>query len=167
MYSRKQKDIAYGTNNEIKCLPDVQRFMNDPTIHRVKNSFSEFDYEGNNIFLELKSRRCNYSTYLTTMIGHNKIITASESKIPNAKYYFFFHFLDKGLHYIEYNEQLFSKFAVYDSGRKDRGKKEYRNHCFIPTHLLKSVEKAEWENKKNDLNEGLQYISNLEKQLNQ
>lgn len=126
------KDYEMGINNENLLLPKLKEFFNDDTIHKL-NDYSVFDYEGENKYIELKSRNNNYNKYKTTMIGLNKLVKASTLK-PDV--YFFFNFLD-GLYYYKYNFD--DNFEIRQGGRHDRGENEINNYCYIPIDILIKV----------------------------
>lgn len=65
--------------------------------------FSLYDYESSDgATFELKSRRCKKNTYSTSLLGTNKITSATNQ-------YFIFSFLDYN-GYIKYDKDLFDSF---------------------------------------------------------
>ena len=132
--SKFLKDYQYGINKEIQLLPQIRNFLNDNTICKLDNS-NVFDFKGDNKYIELKSRNNNYLKYPTTMVGQNKVDKAS---ILNEEVYFFFSFTD-GLYYWLYNTDDKLEIKINHCGRRDRGKQEINNYCFIPIELLKKV----------------------------
>jgi len=134
MNIQKQLDIEFGTDNEQKLLCHIQKFFNDDSIEKIECKYSPFDYAGNNIFIELKSRRCNSSTYPTTIIGTNKFNKIQQ----NNKYILIFSFTDAIL-YIEYDEQLFDTFNIKTVSRRDRGRVESAKYYHIPIKKLKPI----------------------------
>jgi len=134
MNTQKIQDIEFGTNNEQKLLNTIQTFFNDDTIIKIETKYSPFDYIGNNCLIELKSRRCNSSTYPTTIIGINKFNQID----PNIKYILIFSFTDIVL-YIEYEEELFNTFSIKTVSRRDRGRVESAKYYHIPIKNLKPI----------------------------
>ena len=134
MNTQKIQDIEFGTNNEQKLLNTIQTFFNDDTIIKIETKYSAFDYIGNNCLIELKSRRCNSSTYPTTIIGINKFNQID----PNIKYILIFSFTDIVL-YIDYDEELFNTFSIKTVSRRDRGRIESAKYYHIPIKNLKPI----------------------------
>ena len=134
MNTQKIQDIEFGTDNEQRLLNTIQTFFNDDTIIKITTKYSPFDYMGNNCLIELKSRRCNSSTYPTTIIGINKFNQID----PNIKYILIFSFTDIVL-YIEYEEELFNTFSIKTVSRRDRGRVESAKYYHIPIKNLKPI----------------------------
>jgi len=113
-------------------------FANSGSCSTSSSSYSapcgSFDFEGNNILIELKSRRCNSFTYPTTIIGINKFKNID----PNKKYILLFSFTDFVL-YIEYDEPLFNTFEIKTITRRDRGRIESSKYFHIPIQLLNPI----------------------------
>lgn len=125
------KDYTFGTTSEVNTLSAIQSF--DSTIQRNTNRYALFDYSGNNVNVELKTRNNAKDKYPTTMIGYNKVKIAEQN--PNLTYYFAFKYTD-GLYYIKYNKELFDTFEVKEGGRWDRGRPELNQYCYIPVDKL-------------------------------
>ena len=134
MNIQKRLDIEFGNDNEAKLLDTIQKFFNDDSIKKTNDKFSPFDFEGNNILIELKSRRCNSFTYPTTIIGINKFKNID----PDKKYILLFSFTDFVL-YIEYDEPLFNTFEIKTITRRDRGRIESSKYFHIPIKLLNPI----------------------------
>ena len=65
-------DFNFGKTAEINFLQTFRDYFNDQSIN-LTNDFDVFDYEGTNIFIELKTRNNTKNKYNDTMIGLNKI----------------------------------------------------------------------------------------------
>ena len=76
MFNKKHIDLKYGLQNELKFMPVIKSFLNDDTIYKLDKN-NEFDFKGDNKYIELKSRRNNHKKYPTTMVGLNKFNKAS------------------------------------------------------------------------------------------
>ena len=130
---KKHIDLKYGIQKENEILPIIKGFFNDPTIYKLDKN-NEFDFKGDNKYIELKSRRNNYAKYPSTMIGLNKFDKASKLI---EKVYFMFSFND-GLYYYKYEKA--DKFEIKQAGRWDRGCQEIKPYVFIPIeNLLKII----------------------------
>ena len=130
---KKHIDLKYGLQKENQFLPIIKNFFNDPTIYKLDKN-NEFDFKGDNKFIELKSRRNNYKKYPTTMVGLNKFNKASTLL---EEVYFIFSF-DDGLYY--YKDEKADKFEIKKAGRWDRGRNEIKDYTFIPVeNLLKII----------------------------
>jgi len=127
-----KKDYTFGLKKEIELLPTIRKFFNDETIIKL-DDYNIFDFKGDNKYIELKSRNCNYNKYPTTMIGYNKIKKALEL---NEDIYFIFNFTD-GIYYFKFDKNI--QLEVKQGGRFDRGKKELSDYAFIPIEILKEI----------------------------
>ena len=58
--SKFSKDFEFGILKENDILPIIRKNLNDPTITKLDN-YNIFDFRGNNKYIELKSRHCNYN----------------------------------------------------------------------------------------------------------
>ena len=125
------KDLEFGLNEE-KLILQKLKYNFSETIERTKSKYSSFDFEGDNIKIELKSRRNASDLYPTTMIGHRKILAANNSDIH---YYYVFKYTDKIL-YCQYNKEDFKNFEVKKDGRSDRTRIESNNYIYIPISYL-------------------------------
>ena len=130
---KKSYDYNYGITKELQLLPTIKQFLNDNTIYKLENS-NEFDFKGDNKYIELKSRRNNYLKYPTTMIGYNKIKKASTL---DEYVYFFFSFED-GLYYWLYDKDY--ELEIKREGRFDRGRPEINDYCYIPIEMLIKID---------------------------
>ena len=127
-----KKDYTFGIKKEVELLPKIKLFFNDETITQL-DRLNVFDYKGDNKYIELKSRNCNYNKYPTTMIGYNKIKKALEL---NEDIYFIFNFTD-GIYYFKFDKNI--QLEIKQGGRFDRGKKELSDYAFIPIEILKEI----------------------------
>jgi len=83
--------IEYGLNKE----QEQQDFIEKRFGRLKKNShFDTIDYENDEFLVELKNRKCNYNTYVDTMVGLNKIKYGIKDK---RDCYFLFGFEDGSL----------------------------------------------------------------------
>jgi hypothetical protein len=121
-------DFIFGLAQEDVLLEVIKKKFGNDIIKTKERSI--FDYESDNILVELKSRRVKKDTYPDTMIGINKINFASKS---DKEVYFAFQFTDN-LYYWKYDKDELLNFR--GGGRSDRGKNEYKQYCYIPIKLL-------------------------------
>lgn len=128
-----QEDMKFGTEKEINQL-DLIKSAIDINLKRSVKKNATFDYYSDNTLAELKSRRNNHNAYPTTMVGYNKIEYAL--KHPEKQAYFCFCFLD-GLYYYKFSKD--DKLEVRLGGRRDRGKDEIKEYCYIPISLLRKI----------------------------
>ncbi len=138
-YSNRLKvDLSFGISSEINLLDTFKTFFNDQTLVRTSES-SIFDYEGNNILVELKTRTNKKDKYPDTMIGLNKVKKASAMMKKNLELdvYFVFSFTD-GLYYWKYDPK--HPLKVQQGGRTDRGRQEIKSYAFIEVDLLTKLE---------------------------
>lgn len=125
-------DISFGLGKEIQLENSIKTYFNFKHINKL-SKFHCMDYNCENDYIELKSRRFNHNKYETTMIGINKIQFAQSNKDKNI--YFLFAF-DDGCYMYKFDSN--DKFETTIGGRQDRGKKEYKLYYYIPiTSLVK------------------------------
>lgn len=132
-----KNDYSFGSKVEIDVMPLLSNKFGDI---RQLDKYSRFDYEGDNILIELKSRRNTKDKYPTTMISQSKI---DYLKKTNKRGVFCFQFTD-GLYSIEYSD-IFNGFSVGQGGRWDRGRPEINQYCYIPVGLLEKIEQGRQE----------------------
>jgi hypothetical protein len=129
-----KNDLNFGLKNEIEILPILNNHFIDENIKNTKdiynNSFHKYDFEGENIILELKTRRNLKNKYSTTLIPTHKMIKT------NKDHYFVFKFIDKCC-YIKYDLELFKSFnkRYIQDIRKDKYEEPILNFE-IPVNLL-------------------------------
>ena len=134
-------DINYGDRCEKIVIEKLQNFFN--------NKLTKLDYYNNfdfiddkqEIYIELKSRRCKIDTYDTSMVGMNKINMAKIMTRKKKDVYFCFYFTDidystAELYYWKYNNQELNQLIFKDGGRLDRNQREIKKYAYIPTNLL-------------------------------
>ena len=51
-----KKENLKAKEYEMKYLSTLQTFLGDDTITNIPDTFSQFDYKGNNKFIEMKQR---------------------------------------------------------------------------------------------------------------
>ena len=133
--SQKKRDIEFGDAKEIEHWEAISCAL-DCSLNRVANKYALFDYEGEGVKAELKSRRNYKYTYPTTMVSANKVDEAYAN--TNTEHYFCFSFTDK-LCYIKYDKERFANYTRQRGGRCDRGYAEIKDYVFIPVRDLTDV----------------------------
>ena len=129
-YSVKfSEDSKYGTEKEEELLPKLEEKFGK--LNKL-SKYSVFDFENDKVIIELKSRKCSISKYPTTIVGKNKI---DKGIVQTKEVYFFFNF-DEGLYYWKLDENLIGNVRFGEGGRRDRGKVEVKEYCYIPCELL-------------------------------
>lgn len=129
MITNKQ-EYEYGLKAEIQLKPLLEKFCG-VELSGTKQ-YDTFDFVGENITIELKSRKNTKDKYPTTIVGMNKIEAIEEGE----KVIFVFNFLD-GLYYWEYQE---NDFKVINIKRRDRPNTKPKPHLSIPVNCLKMLE---------------------------
>ena len=132
--NRLAEDIAFGVESEKDNYEIIKEFVCCPELQRNKRN-DIFDFESENILVELKTRKCLSNKYKDSMVGVNKL---NYAKQKGKETYFFFSFED-GLFYWKYNLEEESKLRFGRGGRFDRGRVEQNNYFFIPIDLLKKI----------------------------
>ena len=123
------QEYAYGLSKEVLLKPTIEKFAGKEL--KGTKKYDTFDFIGEDITIELKSRKNCYSKYPTTIVGMNKI-----NKIEDGeRVVFMFNFTD-GLYYWEYEE---NNFTIVMIKRRDRNNKA-KPHLAIPIEVLTKLE---------------------------
>jgi hypothetical protein len=129
-YSVKfSEDTKYGKDKEEELLPKLEEKFGK--LNKL-SQYSVFDFENDKVVIELKSRKCSITKYPTTIVGKNKI---DRGIVHSKEVYFCFNF-DEGLYYWKLDENIMGNVTFAEGGRRDRGKVEVKNYCYIPCDLL-------------------------------
>jgi len=131
-----QSDLSFGLANETFVINQLNIYYEEEEIKSSKElgygHYCCYDAISDNTIYEIKSRRCKYQSYPTTLLPVHKI------KEGNKRFVFVFHFTD-GLYYIEYSKELFDTFEtkivkIVRAGMNDKP----TLHYYIPIqHLIK------------------------------
>lgn len=128
-----KNDNKFGLDNEPIVYEKLKVFFNDYEMIKTKDKYCAYDFESPKMKYELKSRRCAYNKYLTTIIPVHKVRSGGEIC-------FVFKFTD-GLYYIYYKVELFDTFnkkniAVFRDGYWGKPVP----HFEIPISLLNRID---------------------------
>ena len=133
MNSKKLDDLDFGLNAEISIKEQLEEVFGELKPKKAKND--PFDFEGDNLVIELKSRRINHNKYDTLFFGKNKFDKGLCYQSEGVRVYFVFNCLD-GIYYWEMNkDECFHK----QGGRFDRGRPEVQMLTNVKTEFLKKV----------------------------
>ena len=121
-----------GKNHEDEHFIFLQEYFNEPSLKQTKR-FSTFDYNSDNIIIELKKRNFDSNKYPDLMIGLNKIKRAQKL---NKDIYFVMD-MDDGLFCYKYD--INDKLNYRSGGRRDRGINEFKEYCYIPMNLFTKI----------------------------
>ena len=136
----KLADLKFGFAKEKEIMPELEAYFETKLEETSKRHL--FDFKSDKIIIELKSRRVNKNKYMSTMVGINKIEEGHKYLEKGFEVYFAFKFKD-ALSYYELTKDTPRKWTR-DGGRCDRGRKEIKKYCFIPTSKLIDI----WYNEK-------------------
>ena len=131
--SKKYSDLVFGKLKENEIKEILEQYFN--TTLQTTSKYNLIDFQNEDLYIELKSRRNTYSKFDTTIIGKNKIDYA---KSLNKKVIFVFNFID-GLYYIEYSP-LFESFDLCEQYIFRDKQKELKTNYHIPINLLKRID---------------------------
>ena len=134
MYSIE--DYNFGINSDCEVLQKLRAHFN-PHLEIIDYKFSLYDYECENLLIELKSRKCSKDFYDSTIIGCKKLIDAAnkQSLRSDLKIYFVFRFIDC-ITYWEFSSIKMKTLKIQTGGRSDRGRKEQGLYFHIPNKDL-------------------------------
>lgn len=131
-----EKDVNYGLLKEEEIKIILENYFKNLSTNCEKfkklSIFHPMDFSFGNYYFEIKSRRCKYNKYKTTMIGFNKIQYAN--KVYNNKYTIFIFVFEDGIFYYKYNKD--DNFETSIGGRTDRGIDEIKLYYYIPIEKL-------------------------------
>ena len=124
-------DYNFGIISESEVLDKLREHFH-ANLEIIEYKFSLFDFQAQDILVELKTRKCTKNKYESTMIGCNKLIDAEKKikDIPNLKIYYVFRFTDC-LTYWEYTPDKMKQLPIRKGGRNDRNKKEEGLYFYI------------------------------------
>lgn len=129
----KVADLDFGLNAEIDIKEELETKFGPLKLKKSKSD--PFDYDGDNLVIELKSRRINHDKYTTLFFGKNKFDKGLCYQAEGVRVYFVFNCLD-GIYYWEMDEsECFHK----KGGRFDRGRPEVQMLTNVPIEHLKKL----------------------------
>tara|TARA_R100000541_G_scaffold11969_5_gene20249 strand:+ start:8515 stop:8952 length:438 start_codon:yes stop_codon:yes gene_type:complete len=96
------RDYDFGIAKEKQIQPELQEFFK-VNLEKTKGRYNLFDFIGENVYMELKSRKNKKEQYPTTIIGMNKINKANELIKEGNKVFFIFNFTNS-LDFWEYKD---------------------------------------------------------------
>lgn len=123
--------LGVASENEIGDI--LKEYFNDKEITKTQDRYCTYDFIGGGAIpkmrYELKTRRCSFGAYATTIIPKAKIA-------QGGPLCFVFKFSD-GLYYIYYDAELFDEFTVRAiKVFRDNRWENAKDHLEIPTNLL-------------------------------
>jgi hypothetical protein len=123
-------DEELGFEGERNCFPHLQKLV--PDIQQ-NGRWAKIDFENDDTFLELKTRRMNRNRWDTTLIPCDKIR-------PGKKNILVFNFFDE-ICYIIYNDRLFQSFEkrMFVCNDRNNPNDKEKLHYFIPVHCLSTL----------------------------
>lgn len=136
MPSQRYKDLEFGSKGEKSVKSRLEEKFGE--LEKTVGRYNLFDFEADNLYIELKSRRNTKDKYPTTMIGMNKINKGFELLKEDSEVYFCFNFTDKLCYYKLHPDSL-SECGIGKGGRWDRCGAEIKQYCWIPIELLTDI----------------------------
>lgn len=123
-----ENDYQWGLIQQQKIIKILNHCFNTNLI-QYEGQYSKHDYFDDNTTYELKSRKCKYDTYETTLLTANKITSNKKKNLV-----FIFNFIDK-IAVIKYNKKRFDKYEkkMYSRINESYDEKEY---YYIPIEDL-------------------------------
>ena len=131
-------DYNFGMVKEGEMIGLLERLFGCPL--KKTTRYVVFDYEGENISIELKTRRNKANKYPTTMIGMGKVNEGLKRirNNPNHSIYFVFCFTDS-IQYFQLTEDNLDKCNIGLGGRNDRFNEEINEYLYIPIEELNII----------------------------
>ena len=130
-----KNDLEFGLMKEGEIMETLKEYF-DNDIQKTE-PFCVYDAHSpkNQTRYEIKSRRCKYNAYPTTIIPYNK----KNGAIDGKRLLFVFSYTD-GLYYIEFNENVFDSFETKNITYYRHGitVKPVKHYC-IPCEMLSRI----------------------------
>ena len=121
------QDYTAGTNSEKEIMSALEEAF-DTKLTKT-DQFHRMDFEGKNVWIEVKTRfGVSSTTYETMLIPESKILFARETYKP---VYFVFALTD-GIFYCKFDKEKFASYKHQDVCRSDRGETRTVRHIHIP-----------------------------------
>ena len=136
----KREDLKKGFKMEEVLKPIFENKFGE--LKHTKQ-FDNFDFENDNVLIELKTRNVNWGQYPSLMFSMPKLRKAEklkEDKNFKKKIYIFWK-LKNGLYYWEYNK---NEYKVDWGGRTDRGCDEIKEVVYIKNEYIKNYNDLEF-----------------------
>ena len=132
--SKKIQDLKFGLEKENENYEIIKNFFNCGELNKT-SKYGIIDFYNDTHYIELKSRRINYTDYNTSIIGKNKIDYFKKLK---KECYIIINYLD-GLYYIKYDDNIFNNFDIKNEVIIRDNKKENKINYHIPINLLNKI----------------------------
>ena len=126
----KQEDLKKGLQMEdtLKPIFETKFGLLNKTHH-----YHSFDFENDDVLIELKTRNVNWKQYESLMFSNKKLKYLIKNNIKKDVYFFWK--LNNGLYYWKYNKD---ELDIMIGGRNDRGKNEYEECVYIMNKYIKN-----------------------------
>ena len=121
-----------GKMTEDEHFEFLKEHFNEPNLKQNKR-YSTFDFNSDNITIELKKRNFDSTKYKDLMIGLNKIEKAQKAN----KDIYFVMVLDDGIFSYKYNKD--DPLNYRSGGRRDRGFNEFKKYAYIPIDYFRKI----------------------------
>ena len=127
-----EEDYNKGKMTEDEHFEFLKEYFNEPKLKQNKR-FSTFDFNSDNITIELKKRNFESTKYKDLMIGLNKIEKAQKAN----KDIYFVMILDDGIFSYKYSKD--DTLNYRSGGRGDRGYNEFKKYAYIPIDYFMKI----------------------------
>jgi hypothetical protein len=140
--TKLNRDLHFGLKSEELVIQKLQIRFGD----LIKlDKYNNFDFKGDKIYIELKTRRINHNKYPSLMFSKRKLDKGLELYTDEgAEILFLFMCLDGlyGWYYIN-DDEISDNYEIKTGGRKDRGIVELEDMVHIKTRDLFKFEIAD------------------------
>jgi hypothetical protein len=121
------EDYTAGINSESEIVSALEEVF-DTKLYKT-SKFHRMDFEGDNVWIEVKTRfNVSSTTYPTMLIPESKILFALEATKP----VFFVFALTDGIFYCQFNKEKFDTYKKERVCRFDRNEEIAIKHRHIP-----------------------------------
>jgi hypothetical protein len=132
------QDYTRGIQGEIDIHSVLEEAFDCP-LTKTTNPKHSMDFEGDNCWIEIKTRfGISSDSYATMLLPDIKVKFALLATKP---VYFVFNLTD-GIFYCRFNKELFETYRVEDVCRRDRGETKAVRHYHIPVSDLDWIQKT-------------------------
>jgi hypothetical protein len=133
-------DHSFGKDAECSSYDDLKGLTKGDLIHNT-DIFAPWDFESEDLLIEMKTRYCSSGDYPTAMLQYKKVMRACQDE-SGRRIIFAFRYTD-GLYVIDYDPVDFSGYEIVMSQVADRPdyKERPEPRIYIPISDLKCIKR--------------------------
>jgi len=136
-------DLIFGLKSEKWIKKILEKYLNQ-NISKL-DTYNNFDFKGEKIYIEIKTRRINHNQYKSLMFSKKKLDKGLSHFMDNGSDILFIWRCYDGIYgwYFIKDNEIYDNYTIEMSGRKDRGLDEIEECVHINVHDLFKIEISE------------------------